>query len=239
MAISVLNTTSDLSGKTLVTAEGDRTLTGLLSYSRGGGAPFAVNVGAGLVANLDADKVDGVDFGTMAANRVPYGSSATAMTNNANFTFDGTTLTVPALGVTTAGINFPAVQQVSALANTLDDYEEGNWTPTDGSGAGLTLTYPTTSSYIKIGQLVIATWSVVYPVTASGAVVGINLPFTSMAGAQWNAGAFYSTFATPFTGLVNAASTVMTFFTAGGAGITNANFSGKDVRGTAVYRAST
>ena len=57
--ISVLNTSADLSGKTVVTAEGDRTITGLLSFSRSTSAPFAVNVNAANVANLDADLLDG------------------------------------------------------------------------------------------------------------------------------------------------------------------------------------
>lgn len=58
--ISVLNTSSDLSGKTVVTAEGDRTITGLLTITRGTSAPFAVsNTGAAVVTNLDADKLDG------------------------------------------------------------------------------------------------------------------------------------------------------------------------------------
>lgn len=56
------NTTAQLSGKTLVTAEGDWTITGLHSYSRGASAPFAVNSGAAVVTNLDADKLDGQDW---------------------------------------------------------------------------------------------------------------------------------------------------------------------------------
>lgn len=59
---SVANTTAQLSGKTLVTAEGDWTITGLHSYSRGASAPFAVNSGAAVVTNLDADKLDGQDW---------------------------------------------------------------------------------------------------------------------------------------------------------------------------------
>lgn len=56
------NTTAQLSGKTLVTAEGDWTITGLHSYSRGASAPFAVNSGAAKVSNLDADLLDGQDW---------------------------------------------------------------------------------------------------------------------------------------------------------------------------------
>jgi len=55
------------------------------------------------------------------------------------------------------GITFPATQSASSDANTLDDYEEGNWTPT----VAATTTNPTVSSYptrvgryVKIGKQV-------------------------------------------------------------------------------------
>ena len=76
-------------------------------------------------------------------------------------------------------ITFPASQNSSSNVNTLDDYEEGTWTPIDSSGAGLVLT-SVAGNYIKIGRLVFITGSCVYPVTANGggAAVG-GLPFTS------------------------------------------------------------
>ena len=54
-----------------------------------------------------------------------------------------------------AGITFPATQSASSDANTLDDYEEGTWTPawafsTSGS-APITVQYAT---YTKIGRSV-------------------------------------------------------------------------------------
>lgn len=49
-------------------------------------------------------------------------------------------------------IKFPASQNASADANTLDDYEEGTWTPSVGGTA--TYTGSNTGSYIKIGKLV-------------------------------------------------------------------------------------
>ena len=52
-----------------------------------------------------------------------------------------------------AGITFPATQSASTDVNTLDDYEEGTWTPTDNSGAGLTLTV-NYAKYVKIGKSV-------------------------------------------------------------------------------------
>lgn len=59
--ISVANTSSALSGKTLLLGDTDATITALHSYSRSSSAPFAVNSGAAAVANLDADKVDGIE----------------------------------------------------------------------------------------------------------------------------------------------------------------------------------
>lgn len=54
------------------------------------------------------------------------------------------------------GITFPATQSASADANTLDDYEEGGWTPTlGGSGGNPTATYSANvGRYTKIGRLV-------------------------------------------------------------------------------------
>jgi hypothetical protein len=51
------------------------------------------------------------------------------------------------------GITFPATQSASSNANTLDDYEEGTWTPLQGTFD--TWTSPTFSAtYTKIGRLV-------------------------------------------------------------------------------------
>lgn len=74
-------------------------------------------------------------------------------------------------------IKFPATQNSSSDANTLDDYEEGTWTPTDNSGAGLSLT-AAACQYIKIGRLVMVSGSIGYPSTANGNTAGVaGLPF--------------------------------------------------------------
>ena len=55
-----------------------------------------------------------------------------------------------------AGITFPATQSASSDANTLDDYEEGTWTPTiTASTTNPTVSYATqTGFYTKIGRIV-------------------------------------------------------------------------------------
>ena len=65
-----------------------------------------------------------------------------------------------ATSATGTGITFPATQSASSDANTLDDYEEGTWTPQAGSESGaFTATYTLQSAkYVKIGNRVWATW---------------------------------------------------------------------------------
>jgi len=52
------------------------------------------------------------------------------------------------------GIQFPATQVASSNANTLDDYEEGTWTPTYSLGSGSGTFTTGTAVYTKIGRVV-------------------------------------------------------------------------------------
>jgi hypothetical protein len=58
-----------------------------------------------------------------------------------------------------------------------DDYEEGDWTPTDASGAGLAVSVAY-AKYVKIGKQVTVNAYFSYPANASGlgAVIG-GFPF--------------------------------------------------------------
>jgi hypothetical protein len=95
------------------------------------------------------------------------------------------------LGVTPAasgiGVAFPATQVASSDANTLDDYEEGTWTPalTFATPGTLAVTYNTQSgSYTKIGRLVTVIFRLSFAAagiikgTASGNLSITGLPFT-------------------------------------------------------------
>jgi hypothetical protein len=80
---------------------------------------------------------------------------------------------------TGTGITFPATQSASTDANTLDDYEEGTWTPTDSSGASLSLSV-SNCRYTKIGRMVSIQGTITYPTTASGASAQFGgFPFAS------------------------------------------------------------
>lgn len=96
----------------------------------------------------------------------------------------------PSASVTFAEVNlgqghliFPAVQVPSAGANTLDDYEEGTWTPTltCATPGDLAVTYAVrTAIYTKIGRLVTAHFviqtSAFTRTTAAGAIQITGLP---------------------------------------------------------------
>jgi hypothetical protein len=107
--------------------------------------------------------------------------SAPAVAGTNTITLPAVTGTAVVTGTTPTlnGITFPATQVSSADANTLDDYEEGTWTPIDGSGAGLSFTVSNTPRYTKIGNLVTVNFFLSYPANANGTGNNIGgLPFT-------------------------------------------------------------
>ena len=86
-------------------------------------------------------------------------------------------------GAAAGQIKFPATQNPSSNGNTLDDYEEGSWTPViggDGGQSGQTYSYQN-GRYVKIGLLVIAFGRATLSVkgTITGNVQISGLPFTT------------------------------------------------------------
>jgi len=82
-----------------------------------------------------------------------------------------------------AGITFPATQSASSDANTLDDYEEGTWTPTLGGQTTdpSSVTYITqTGNYTKIGNVVCIFGKLAVSAITGGSGFAIikGLPFT-------------------------------------------------------------
>jgi len=88
-------------------------------------------------------------------------------------------------GSTTAtgtGIAFPATQSASTDANTLDDYEEGTWTPVITPSSGTITSYTSSGFYCKIGREVFVyfQFSITNIGTANGTYGNYSgLPFTS------------------------------------------------------------
>jgi hypothetical protein len=127
-----------------------------------------------------------------------------------------TTLTTPIVATTIgvggatasasgAGITFPATQSASPDANTLDDYEEGTWTPSVTFGGGSTgITYVgRPGKYTKIGNMVYAGFQ--FTLTSKGSSTGsaaiAGLPITSSVAQESRMGtcaSYYSNFNTAF-----------------------------------------
>jgi hypothetical protein len=103
-------------------------------------------------------------------------------------TNSGTLISASTIGVGGAtpstsgsGISFPATQSASSDANTLDDYEEGTWTPTvTGSTTAGTGTYSSQlGRYTKVGRLVSLEVYLIWSAhTGTGNLQFSNLPFT-------------------------------------------------------------
>ena len=85
--------------------------------------------------------------------------------------------TVTANGV---GISFPATQNPSSDANTLDDYEEGTWTPVFSSALGSITSYSSSGKYTKIGNIVtlFISFTITNNGTGNGSGVISGFPFS-------------------------------------------------------------
>jgi hypothetical protein len=101
--------------------------------------------GNGLIQGLDAG---GLPSGSVNADTLAS-------------TLDLSSKTMTFGNVSASGITFPASVSASGNANTLDDYEEGTWTPVLAR-TGSSYTFSLQSGrYTKIGNIVTCTFSVV------------------------------------------------------------------------------
>ena len=136
----------------------------------------------------------------LAGNTQEYGSIEAVIADPANLSEDGALdfytpvggsrtriMSVgPNLDLAAIGqIKFPATQNPSSNVNTLDDYEEGTWTPalTFATPGNLSISYTTqVGSYIKIGRFVMVSFTISASsfthTTASGNAQITALPFT-------------------------------------------------------------
>ena len=88
--------------------------------------------------------------------------------------------TIPTINLTGGQITFPATQSASADANTLDDYEEGTWTPSWGVTGGSWTASSSAATYTKIGRQVTCNMSWTTSAISGSKVNTLNgLPFTS------------------------------------------------------------
>jgi hypothetical protein len=125
-----------------------------------------------------------------SSNQFQYNSGGSSFGGAANFTYNATgpiVSTTIGVGAATpsasgSGVSFPATQSASSDVNTLDDYEEGTFTPAIAfGGASVGITYTTqVGSYTKIGNKVF--YFVGIQLSSKGSSTGAatitGLPFT-------------------------------------------------------------
>jgi hypothetical protein len=195
--------TSDVNGGTLVHPDvqsntGDGIRLGSADLNTIIGGAVQSNTGAGVRFTADANNnilLGGDIEGNAAASDVVTTSGGTdntiinASLDNANCTFGESQGRVEIANriIVPVGIGFPATQVASSNANTLDDYEEGTFTPAvAGTVSAGTGTYTTQiGAYTKIGNRV--HFQIVLVWTAhdgSGNTKLTGLPFTSAGSGQ-------------------------------------------------------
>ena len=113
-----------------------------------------------------------------------------------SFEVDGVTkLSISNTGVVyvnSGQLKFPATQAASTDSNTLDDYEEGTWTPfVAGSTTNPTVTYGVQRGvYTKVGNIVHCTWQITFSGLTGGSGYGMigGFPFTAASGSATQPG---------------------------------------------------
>ena len=147
-------------------------------------------------------------------------------------------------GASAGQVVFPATQNPSTNANTLDDYKEGDWTPTiGGSGGQSGQVYSVqVGKYVKVGKLVTCQARVTLSTlgTITGNVQIQGLPFTaentsglvSIAVINWTA---MTTALVYCCGVVTANGTAIVVVGVAAAGVSLGNFTQADLSNTTSF----
>jgi hypothetical protein len=130
---------------------------------------------AGILKCDQVQSDSNLSFQVAGAN-VAYMNSTGLQMTGGSLSLGGTTI-IPAVGQ----YAFPATQNPSADANTLDDYEEGTWTPSISFGSGSATVTAAAGTYTKIGRVVTCSINIELGSASSAANLQINnLPFSQL-----------------------------------------------------------
>jgi hypothetical protein len=136
------------------------------------------------------------------------------------------------MGTANQGIDFSVNTSAPGMTSEiLNDYEQGTWTPT---GNGVTYAGGTAGNYTKIGNVVICTFSIVFPTTVDTSAARIaGLPFASAV----NSAATFGSYTSGYNGALYPANSHITLVnTTGTAFILNVDLSAKSFTGSVVYQ---
>jgi hypothetical protein len=185
---SIINSTDTGSGGLITTGDSSDELqiqtaeTTAITITSGQQSVFIAGTAAAPAVTTTGDLNTGIFFSAADTLVVTTGGTAAVTVDSGQRTKFPTTIGVGGAtpSASGSGISFPATQSASSDANTLDDYEEGTWTPTT-STAGYTID-SSSGAYTKIGRLVQVSFVVSFTaVPASNSTVTLSgLPFTGV-----------------------------------------------------------
>jgi len=208
--------------------------------SGAGGISMTGDASGILNLNSNGTNVASVSSTGMAVTGTLSASGASTFTGTGKFaTTIGVGNATPA--ASGSGITFPATQSPSSDANTLDDYEEGTFTPVlNFGGASVGIVYDFQQGrYTKVGNVV--TVQIYIDLSSKGTSVGhagvSGLPFTSATTVGSQMYAAQGDTLNMFLVYLPALSAAPLFYTAATtAAITNTSFTGGDnLRITIIY----
>lgn len=163
------------------------------------------------------------------ASDINAGTLADARVQQSNVTQHEAALNIDWMQLTSVPSTFPPA----------DHMEVGTWTPTDNSGAGLSLTVHA-ATYVKHEKLVIAKGVITWPATADASQASLaGLPYatdSSHASRQGFTSYFNGASAPPFVIPNQAASTLYFFAQGGGGAFTNLQMSGAGIHFLVIYQ---
>ena len=151
---------------------------------------------------------------------------------------DNTKARIHATGLISAPVGIEIGDGIDGTAaHTLDAYEEGSWTLTDQSGAGLSLSVYV-ATYTKIGNQVFFEFGMVFPTTSDTSDISLSLPFAAITSGDNTGGGSISTTSSGRTGdtvLVVRNTAKLSLSSNVNSSVTNANYSGKQLRVAGQY----
>lgn len=209
------------------------TIDGTSPLSLSGQVLSLVNDAAAAITEVDTGPLASSDTVIPTSKAVKTVTDLLAQKESPTFT---TQITTPIISLTGGQIAFPATQNATSNANTLDDYEEGTWTPAlKFGGNAVDIAYDTQSGYYtKIGRVV--NYAVHLDLSSKGSSTGaatIDLPFNNAA--MWFSAAIGYVSAITFANQIMAriSSNVINLYEVTEAGsatsITNADFDNASV----------
>lgn len=185
----------DITNKTLKIGDGISNWNSLSSHNHS--SSDITNFSSSVSGLLPVKNISGSGYISITSSSGDYTIVATGLQPSGNYSTVGHTHSSSDISdfnssvsglFPTGQIVFPATANLSADANTLDDYEEGTWTPTFiGSTTNPTVNYSasTYGHYTKIGKVVVLQGRIILTAASggSGELRIAGLPFGPSSGA--------------------------------------------------------